>query len=118
MCTNVLATRFHRTLKWGSPIAQVPYTEVCSPARDKAGFRVVKAQPLQLLPAGLDRVVLLSPGTITISCLAPFLTYLSRLEHELGMSIAPDDASWRSRDFDPGLVLHRDTGSSRDCSVA
>lgn len=42
----------------------------------------------------------------------------TRLEHELGMSVAPDDASWRGRGFDPGLVLHRDTGSSRDCSAA
>lgn len=42
-----------------------------------------------------------------------------RLEHEeIGMSVAPDDAVWRGRTFDPGLVLHRGTGSSRDCSAA
>lgn len=41
-----------------------------------------------------------------------------RLEREIGMSVAPDDGAWRGRVFDPGLVLHRDTGSSRDCSAA
>lgn len=41
-----------------------------------------------------------------------------RLEHEIGMSVAPGDSAWRGRSFDAGLVLHRDTGSSRDCSAA
>ena len=34
------------------------------------------------------------------------------------MSVAPDDSVWRGRAFDAGLVLHRETGSSRDCSAA
>lgn len=34
------------------------------------------------------------------------------------MSVAPDDSVWRGRTFDAGLVLHRETGSSRDCSAA
>jgi hypothetical protein len=45
-------------------------------------------------------------------------SYAHRLEHEIGMSVAPGDSAWRGRVFDAGLVLHRETGSSRDCSAA
>jgi hypothetical protein len=59
---------------------QVPFTEVYTPQRDEAGYRSVRAQPLQLLPGGVRQVVLLSPGAVAVSCLAPFLAYLSRCE--------------------------------------
>lgn len=56
---------------------QGPFTEVYTPQRDEAGYRSVRSQPLQLLPGHLRRVVLLSPGVVAVSCLAPFLAYLS-----------------------------------------
>lgn len=58
-------------------IMQVAVTEIYSPSRDEAGRRSVAAAPLQLLPASTQRVVLLAPGTITVACLAPFLSYLA-----------------------------------------
>ena len=41
-------------------------TEVYSPPRDYAGLRSLRAAPLQLLPAGTQRIILLQPCIITV----------------------------------------------------
>lgn len=72
-------------------LAKVEVTEVYSPSRDEAGVHSIMAAPLALLPAGMERVVLLAPGTITVACLAPFLAYLAgcALEQSTGESRPP-----------------------------